>query len=122
MSYYDDARTVQRAAYWTLPRVLLFVIVLLLGIGVIGFLATGADLASYQFWAPKRENAKREVFRNTQSYVDGKAEYLSSLEFEYESATGDKKEALRRLILSESRTIDPAKLPADLQSFINSIR
>lgn len=98
--------------------VLLAVIVVMYGIG---FLVTGGDLAMYRFWAPKQENARRVVFGNTQSYVQGKIDYLSRLKFQYQSADGDQKEALRGLILSEASNVDETKLPASLQAFIASL-
>jgi hypothetical protein len=123
MDYRHEYRSVEREAIWTLPRVLLGGFVFLVVVYAIGFLTTGGDLAIYRFWAPKQENAKRVVFENTQSYVQGKAEYIGRLRYQYQSAdAGAGKEALRTLILSEASTVDNAKLPADEQAFINSLK
>lgn len=89
---------------------------------VLGFLATGGNLAIYRFWAPKQANAERQVFENTQGYVQGKVEYLTQLRFQYQSASGPQKETLRQLILSEAATVDNSKLPPDLDSFISQIK
>lgn len=94
----------------------------LLIIYVMGFLATGGDLAIYRFWAPQQENAKREVFVQTQSYVQGKIEYLTQLQLQYEQADGDQKKTIRTVILRESSTVDNSKLPDDLQLFIQQVR
>jgi amino acid transporter len=72
MSYRDGYEKVQREAFWTVPRALLMVLVLMIVVYGLGFLATGGDLAIYRFWAPKYANAQRQVFVNTQSYVQGK--------------------------------------------------
>jgi hypothetical protein len=88
----------------------------------LGFLATGGDLAIYKFWAPKQENAKRQVFEQTQSYVEGKREYLTRLRLEYETADEGHKAALREMILSEAANVDLSKLPPDLVSFIQSLK
>jgi hypothetical protein len=89
----------------------------------IGFLATGGNLAIYRFWAPRQANAEREVFVNTNSYIQGKTDYLSRLRFEYQSAKdADQKAALRTLILSEAANVDNSKLPTDLQGFIASLK
>jgi hypothetical protein len=122
MSYRDDAREVQKNTIWTLSRAFFVGFLILLGVYGLGFVATGGDLAIYRFWAPKQENAKRVVFENTQSYVQGKTEYLNQLRLDYETADGRQKEALRRTILTESSTVDNSKLPIDLQSFIRSLR
>ncbi len=90
----------------------------------LGFVATGGDLAIYRFWAPKMENAKREVFENTQSYVQGKTEYLIRLRFQYQQAeVGSAQQAsLRSLIVSEAALVDNSKLPPDLQAFVNQMK
>jgi hypothetical protein len=121
MSYRDDAREVQKETLWTVPRIFLIVFVIMLGVYGLGFVATGGDLAIYRFWAPKRANAERTVFENTQSYVQGKIEFLNQLRLNYESADGRQKEALRRTILTEAATIDKEKLPPDLQAFVNGL-
>ncbi len=122
--YRDDFREVQREAYWSLPRLALMVLVVMLVMYGVGFLATGGDLAIYKFWAPKRANAERQVFENTQSYVQGKVAYLSEMRMEYESAKpdSDQRSALRRMILTESAQIDRDHLPADLNAFVESLR
>lgn len=83
------------------------------------FMATGGDLAIYQFWAPKQANAERKVFENTQSYVQGKVEYLNKLRFQYQD---DPRPSLRMMILTESSTVDNNKLPLDLQAFIQNMK
>jgi len=122
MSYRDDVREVQRETLWTVPRAILTIIAIMAGLFAIGFIATGGDLAMYRFWAPKQENAKRVVFENTQSYVQGKQEYISRLRYQYQmSEPGAQHEALRQLILSEAANVDNSKLSPDVQSFLRSI-
>lgn len=79
MSYRDNFKEVEREAVWTLPRIFLIVVLGLVLLYIVGFFATGGDYAIYRFWEPKMENARRAVFENTQSYVQGKQEYLSRL-------------------------------------------
>jgi hypothetical protein len=74
MTYREDFRTVEREGCWLVPRVLLVILVFLVVSYGIGFLATGGDLVIYRFWAPKYANAQREVFVNTNSYVQGKTD------------------------------------------------
>lgn len=120
--YRDTFREVQRETFWSIPRIFLAVLVILLGSYGLGFLATGGDLAIYRFWAPKQENAKRAVFENTQSYVQGKQEYISRLRYQYQTADpGAQREALKTLILSEAANVDNSKLSSDVQAFLRSI-
>jgi hypothetical protein len=88
----------------------------------VGFIATGGDLAIYRFWAPKRANAERQVFEQTQGYVQGKTEYLTQLRYQYQCASGEQRESLRRMILTEAATVDNDKLPADLRVFIERVK
>ena len=89
---------------------------------ILGFFASGGNWAIYRFWAPRMEDARREVFEQTQSYVQGKNTYISRLRLQYESAEGKHKEALRRVILSEAETIDNENLTPANRSFVNSLR
>jgi hypothetical protein len=123
MVYRDQFREVEREGWWTLPRVLLVIIALIVISYGIGFLATGGDLAIYRFWAPKRANAEREVFVNTNAYIQGKTDYLSRLRLEYTTSKDeDQKAALNTLILTEASNVDNSKLPIDLQGFIQSLK
>lgn len=124
MSYREEFNEVQREAYWSLPRLFFAVLVAMLVMYALGFLATGGDLAIYRFWAPKMENARREVFENTQSYVQGKTEYLSRLRFQYQTAEAGSAQqaAIRSLVVSEASTVDNSKLPVDIQAFVAQMK
>lgn len=90
---------------------------------VLGFIATGGDYVTYRFWAPKQANAERQVFENTQGYVQGKAEYINKMRREYVEATDPaQKAALKTLILDEALTVDTSKLPVDEQIFIAQLK
>lgn len=92
---------------------------------ILGFLATGGDLAIYRFWAPKQEAARREVFVQTQSYVQGKIGNIARMRVEYESAGADDqahKQALRTMILTEASQISPDQLPPDQRAFVASLK
>lgn len=120
--YRDEFKSAQAEAVWSLPRMLFVGLLLMMGLYGLGFIATGGDLVIYKFWAPKQENAKRVVFENTQSYVQGKQEYIGRLRYQYQSAeSGAQREALRSLILSEASTVDTSKLSVDVQAFLRSI-
>jgi hypothetical protein len=124
MSYRNDFNQAQRDTYWSIPRIALLTFTILLAFYIIAFVVTGGDLFIYRFWQPKVENAKRQVFENTQSYVQGKTEYISKLRFQYKTVEqgSAQQTALRELILSEASTVDNDKLPMDIQSFISSLK
>jgi hypothetical protein len=122
--YREESKDVQGNFYWSAPRVALALLMLMLAFYGIGFLATGGDLAIYRFWAPKQENARRVVFEQTQSYVEGKIGSLSQERLAYESAVAGsaQQKSLRTMIITEASTIDNYKLPADLRSFIVGLK
>jgi hypothetical protein len=122
MAYRDEYQDVQREVIWTLPRVTGVIVLVMVAMFALGFIATGGDLLTYKFWAPKQENARRQVFEQTQSYVQGKVEYITRLRYQYAGADGAQKSALRTLILDEASTIDNSKLPPDLQAFIDTLK
>ena len=53
-------------------KLLLWCIGVMLFFGVLGFVGNGMGLVSYQFFGPKWENARRDVYENTNSFVKGK--------------------------------------------------
>lgn len=122
MSYRDEFRQTQSEILWTFPRIVALGLLAMIGLYGIGFLATGGDLAIYRFWQPKIEDAKRQVFEQTQSYVEGKVEYIGRLRFQYQQSEGPQKDALRTLILSEASTVDNSKFPYELQNFIGGLK
>jgi hypothetical protein len=98
-------------------------ICLVLVVWAVSFGATGLNLFSYSFWAPRQANAERHVFVNTNSYIQGKTDNLSRLRYEYGKAKdSDEKAGLRTLILSEAANVDEDKLPDDLHAFIDGLK
>lgn len=91
------------------------------GIYVAGFFILGGNFALYKFWAPRFRDVERQVFEQTQSYVQGKNTYISRLRLQYESASEQQREALRRLILSEAETISRENLTYANQAFVSSL-
>ena len=122
MTYRDDFREVQSEMWWSAPRILLVMLFGLVVLYGIGFLATGGDLAIYRFWAPRQENAKRQVFENTQSYVEGKIQNIEQECFAYRKADGAQKDALAGEIRNEATTINIETLPSDERSCVSEAR
>lgn len=65
---------------------------------LIAFLLGLFDLFSFKFFAPKYENARREVFEQTKSYNHGKIQDLSKYYLEYEYADYESKDAIKAVI------------------------
>ena len=116
MSYRDDARIVEKEAWWTVGKFLpLFLIVVML------LAALGFGLRSAGLWG--NAYVGRKVFEQTQSYVHGKNTYIARLRLQFENAKDEKQaESLRRLILEEAETIDEGNLTNSNQLFIARLR
>jgi len=121
--YRDGFREFEREGFWTLPRAVFGILVLMVVLYGFGFLATGGDLAIYSFWAPKQAAAERKVFVNTPSFVLGKSNRISDLRAAYQrSKDADEKDAIKTQILHEASEINNSLLPEDEQVFINQLR
>lgn len=102
-------------------KITLFCIGTILTAAAIGFVAQGTDFFAFKFWAPKYENAKREVFENTKSYRQGTAQDIRRMQEEYLKADADHKQALRSLILHKTADLDLDSYPEDIQAFVHSL-
>lgn len=109
-----------RGIGWLLGAVLLFL--------VIGAF-TDYGFAWYEVWKTKtvkkaQEDANREVFEQTQSYVEGKRQELIKIRFEYETASDSiTKVALQKMVVHQTANIkDLSIFDEDLQWWIKTMR
>lgn len=88
------------------------------------FLLGLLGLGYYQFFGPRYENVRREVFENTQSYVQGKIQDLAKYHDEHQRAdTQDGKDAIRFLIQNRFAEFDETKIKAaQLRAFLIQMR
>jgi UPF0716 family protein affecting phage T7 exclusion len=94
------------------------VIVLIL----IGFITDYAGLKWYEFIMPQKEAARREVFKETRSYNEGKLQDLTRLRLQYLNAGDDEKEAIASTIRLMFAEYDESKLPKELKIFLKKIK
>lgn len=69
-----------------------------------------------------KENAKREVFEQTQSYVEGKRQEALKLYREYNKADESDKQTIKEIIVHSFSNFDENKLPYELQIFIHDCK
>ena len=79
-------------------------------IAAISFGLNYLGLVKFRFFAPRYENARREVFENTQSYVEGKRQALTKHYNEWRKADSAEKNAIRAVVLQEFANFDIDKL------------
>jgi hypothetical protein len=89
---------------------------------IVSFLAIlwviqGNEFFMYRYFAPRYEIVKRDVFENTPSYKWGMTQELQNMQFKYEQATKDEKDALRPIILRRMYQFGDEKLTSDLLAF-----
>lgn len=105
---------------YLLSAVALFVGFLLLL--TIGWVAQGNSFFMFKFFAPKYEQVRRETFEQSKAYNQGMIQELQNMQFEYIKADTEHKDALASIILHRAADYDEDKMPADLRSFIRSLK
>lgn len=58
-------------------------------------------LMNFKFFAPKYENVRREVYENTQSYVEAKRQAITKYYNEWRKGDEADKDALRTIVLQD---------------------
>lgn len=91
---------------------------------VLAWIFQGNDFFLYKAFAPKYEQTRHDVFKNSQAYTDGKVQELQQYMLDYKKAetSAGHKAALKTVIIRESAKIDWKYLPNDLQVFINGLK
>jgi hypothetical protein len=101
----------------------LTVLAVIVGLFVITFLANEYEIFGIRFWGVRKENARREVFEQTQSYVEGKRQELTKYRLEYiMSKDSTDKQAIKETILQSFANFDDSKLPPDLYQFLHDLK
>lgn len=99
-------------------------------LGIIGFFAlivlvNEFEIAGVKFWGVRKENARREVFEQTQSYVEGKRQDLIKYHHEWVNASDDDKVAIEFTIRQSFSQFNEDKYLVDqpeLLSFLKDIK
>jgi len=91
-------------------------IILVIG-GLFGL--TALSLAHYQFFAPRFENARREVFENTKSFRDGSRRDFDNLYVAYQSAkTPEEKQAILSVIRQRVYGVPEDQVPSEINQLL----
>lgn len=95
-----------------------WIVVFMLFVFALTMVGNALGLFSYRLWAPEREEARREVYEETPSFVHGKRQYLTRLHMEWQRAQS---EGARGAICSAARheasTLDPKHLTETLSDW-----
>ena len=83
---------------------------------------TGNSFFLYKIFAPRYEQARREVFEQSKAYNQGMIQELQNMQFQYIQADEAHKGALASIILHRVADFPVDKLPVDLRTFIQKLR
>ena len=78
-------------------------------------------IVNYKFFAPKYQNAQREVFENSQSFTEGKRQDL--IKYYHEWINSDKygKKALKEMVIEDFASYDINKITPSERNMYNKM-
>lgn len=106
----------------TAMRVIAGIILAAILIVGITFGGNALGLWQYSFFAPKYENVRREVFENTQSYIESKRQSLTNYYDEFRKADNTEKLAIRKLMLQEFANFEIENLTSIQQAWYKEMQ
>lgn len=86
-------------------------------IGMAVFILNAMGWISFKTWGPKWEEARRETFENSTSYVQGKQTYLVRLWREWSDADGGQRTAICAVARHEASTLDAKYIPETIKKW-----
>jgi hypothetical protein len=88
------------------------------------FAANEFEIFGTKFWGVRKENARREVFEQTQSYVEAKRQELVKLHHEWEMAKPEDKVSIEFMIRQDFANFDENKLSnsPELYNFLKKVK
>jgi hypothetical protein len=110
----DENMTTGKAIAWAFAA--------LIGIFLIAWMVQGNDFFIYKVFGSKYEQTRHEIFKTSQSYVDGKVQELQQNMLEYQKGSPEVKAMLKTVIIRESAKVDENFIPSDLRAFINGLK
>ena len=97
-------------------------VILIVTVGILGFLGNLFGFYSFKFFTPKIEQVRYDTFKQSQAYNDGMIRDLENLRLEYMQANSDQRVAMKAIIIHRFSVYDINRLPMDLQAFYISIQ
>ena len=99
------------------------IIGIFLAIFLLGWAIQGNGFFMYKFFAPRYEDVRRNVFENTQSYVEGSRQEILKYKLEYDRAkTQEEKTAIKFIIVQRFSNIDESKFAPEIRDFVKQMK
>ena len=98
-----------------------------IALGILGFFAlivlvNEFEIAGLKFWGVRKENVRREIFEQTQSYVEGKRQDLIKYHHEWVNASAEDKIAIEFTIRQSFSQFSEDKYLADQPDLYNFLK
>ena len=100
----------------------LIVIGSIIGLFLLIFLTNEFSIFGTKFQGVRQQNARREVFENTQSYVEGKRQEIIKMHHEWNKASPEDKIAIETTIRMSFANFDENNFEEPLYSFLKTIK
>ncbi len=94
----------------------------IIGVITLAFVLELGGLQWKRFFAPKHEDVRREVFKATRSYNEGKIQQLAKYKFEYEKADDSGKMIIKSTIQHMFADFNCKEMPYGLKTFLTEMR
>ncbi len=104
--------------------IFLLVILLLVGVLSLAFGAEWLGIAWKGYFGPKHAEVERQVFKQTRSFTEGKAQELSKMRMEFLRMADDDvngKRAIASTVRHAFADFDPSTLNPELRRFLNQM-
>jgi hypothetical protein len=103
-------------------KITLAAILGLLVVAAVAIFFQGLDFGLFKTFAPKYEQVRRDTFEQSQAYNEGMRRDLENLRDQYLAASDPASKAALRATFIHRAEGYPNQLPADLESFYQSLR
>jgi len=95
----------------------LSIILVCVAIGLAVFVLHAMGYVTFTAWAPRFEDARRDTFEHSRSFVRGKQQHLLRLYGEWSQADPAHRKALCSIAAVEASELEPRDLPTTLASW-----
>ncbi len=104
-----------------IKKILIAIAVLIVPIVLIIYLGS-IELFTMKFFGVKKENIRREIFKETRSYNEGKIQQLGKYRFEYLQSDPESKQIIASTVRHSFADFNCEELPIELKQFLRKIR
>lgn len=78
---------------------------------------------AYQYFAPKYEGVRRDVFEQSKTFHDGTVRTIRDYEYRWRTTTDPiAKAGIKAAVFHELNSFSEDKLPSDLRKFVDELR